>query len=80
MEIKSKPSVQAARLIVSKMYDLISIGDSTLDIFLELNEAQVLCDLDKENCIICFHYADKIPVNRITYVYAVGNAANNAIG
>jgi len=64
------------------MYDIISLGDSTLDAFFELDEkdAQVLCDLNKENCVICFHYADKIPVKSFTRVPAAGNAANNAVG
>lgn len=64
------------------MYDIISIGDSTLDAFFDFDEeeAKVLCDLNKEDCIICFHYADKIPVKSFTRVPAAGNAANNAVG
>lgn len=62
------------------MFDIISIGDSTLDAFFELDEAQVLCDLNKKDCIICFNYADKIPVKGFTRVPAAGNAANNAVG
>jgi sugar/nucleoside kinase (ribokinase family) len=64
------------------MYDIISFGDSTLDAFFELDEkeARVLCDLNRENCIICLNYADKIPVKNFTRVPAAGNAANNAVG
>ncbi len=62
------------------MYDIISIGDSTLDAFFDIDEAQVLCDLNKEDCIICFNYADKIAVKNFTRVPAAGNAANNAVG
>lgn len=64
------------------MFDIISIGDSTLDAFFGLDEkdAQVLCDLNKEDCIICFRYADKIPAKSFTRVPAAGNAANNAVG
>ena len=62
------------------MYDVISIGDSTLDAFFDIDEAQVLCDLNKKDCIICFNYADKIPVKSFTRVPAAGNAANNAVG
>lgn len=64
------------------MYDIISIGDSTLDAFFDFDEeeAKVLCDLNREDCIICFHYADKIPVKSFTRVPAAGNAANNAVG
>lgn len=64
------------------MFDIISIGDSTLDVFfgLDTDDAQVLCELNKDDCIICFHYADKIPVKSFTRVPAAGNAANNAVG
>lgn len=62
------------------MFDLISIGDSTIDVFLELEEASVNCEIDPEECKLILDYADKIPVNGVTRVSAVGNAANNAIG
>lgn len=61
------------------MFDLISIGDTTVDVFLELDDASVQCDLDRENCRLCINYADKIPVKKMTKVNAVGNAANNAV-
>lgn len=61
------------------MYDMISIGDTTVDVFLELNEAEVTCDIDKDNCKLSINYADKIPVDGITEVLAVGNSANNAV-
>lgn len=62
------------------MYDVISIGDTTVDVFLQLDEASVKCELDEAQCKICFNYADKIPVKGIDEVIAVGNAANNAVG
>lgn len=61
-------------------FDVIAIGDTTQDIFLEMDDLSVMCDLDGDNCRICFDYADKIPVNKKTDVAAVGNAANHAIG
>lgn len=61
-------------------FDMISIGDTTEDIFLQLSDASVQCDLDGGNCKICFDYADKIAVEKKTDVPAVGNAANHAIG
>lgn len=63
-----------------KQYDMIAIGDTTQDVFLEMDDATVRCDLDQENCRISFDYADKIAVNKKTDVPAVGNAANHAIG
>ena len=61
------------------MYDIISIGDTTVDVFLILDDASVQCDLDKVNCRLCVNYADKIPVKSMAKVNAVGNAANNAV-
>ena len=61
-------------------FDLISIGDSTIDVFLEIEEASVNCEIDPEECKLVIDYADKIPVTKLTRIAAVGNAANNAIG
>src|SRR3989338_7854656 len=64
------------------MFDLISIGDSTIDVFLEVDasDTEAVCNLDDEKCFIAFGYGAKIPVKKLTRVSAVGNAANNAIG
>lgn len=65
-----------------KKFDIISIGDTTLDVFLELDEgnAKVVCQNKDEDCVIQLAWADKIPVKKVTKVYAVGNAANVAVG
>lgn len=60
-------------------YDIISIGDATLDTFLTLNEANVLCNVNREECWLCLNYADKIPVESLNRTIG-GNAANNAVG
>lgn len=62
------------------MHDIISIGDTTVDVFLGIDEATVTCDIHKEHCKVCLSYADKIPVTSMEKIYAVGNAANNAVG
>jgi sugar/nucleoside kinase (ribokinase family) len=62
------------------MFDLITIGDTTLDVFLELEEVTLSYDINKEACLICFNYADKIPVKEVTKIAGVGNAANVAVG
>lgn len=64
------------------MLDIISIGDATLDVFLQLNydEAEVKCDLDRQNCKICLDYADKIPVESVVKIPGAGNGSNNAVG
>lgn len=60
-------------------YDLLTIGDATIDTFLFIDDAQVNCSLQKEQCLLCVNYADKLPVQKIHRTVA-GNATNNAIG
>ncbi len=62
------------------MIDVVAIGDTTQDIFLEMSEASLQCEVDGTNCRLCLDYAEKIPVNKKTDIPAVGNAANHAIG
>lgn len=61
------------------MFDLISIGDSTIDNFVQIHDAEVKCNLDKTKCMLCVEYGDKIPVDKLTHLVA-GNAANSAVG
>lgn len=61
------------------MFDLVSIGDATIDTLLQVHDAEVNCSLHKDRCLICFNYADKIPVDKFHRKVA-GNAANNAVG
>lgn len=63
-------------------FDILSIGDSTVDIFMQVQgqDAEALCKVDEEECLICFAYGSKIPVSDYKRIAAVGNAANNAIG
>ena len=62
------------------MYEIISIGDTTTDVFLEIDQATVNCTIKKEICQFCVDYANKIPVNKMFRLYGVGNAANSAVG
>lgn len=59
--------------------DILSVGDATLDIFVKITEASVMCSIDKETCLFCLSYADKIPIDSLAQSIA-GNAANNAVG
>ena len=63
----------------TKSYDIISIGDATLDLFVGIEDASVLCNLQKDMCLLCLSYADKIPAASFQRVIG-GNAANNAVG
>jgi len=62
-----------------KRYDLLSIGDVTLDTYLVPEESETLCLLDNKECLICFSYGDKIPVKSLN-ISVGGNAANNSVG
>lgn len=61
------------------MFDLISIGDATIDNFVKIHDAEVKCSLNRTDCKLCLDYGDKIPVDYLTHLVA-GNGANNAIG
>ncbi len=61
------------------MFEFISIGDATQDTFIEIDEATLQCSLKKDDCQLCFHYADKIPIKSLAQKVA-GNAANVAVG
>lgn len=59
------------------MFDIITIGNATLDIFLTIKEANLACQKDK--CLLCLPYGAKIPAQDYT-VSVGGNAANTAVG
>ncbi len=60
-------------------YDIVSIGDTTIDAFIELHEASVHCSVDRSDCVLCLSYADKVPYESLTMLPA-GNSTNNAVG
>jgi len=62
------------------MFDFIAIGDSTLDVFLQIHEATVSCQMNKEQCLLCLEYAEKIPVESVVKIPGAGNASNAAVG
>lgn len=64
---------------MDKQFDLITIGDSTIDTFIKIHDATVECDINRESCKICVEYGSKIPVDAIAHEVA-GNAANVALG
>ncbi|OGD87620.1 hypothetical protein A2870_03020 [Candidatus Curtissbacteria bacterium RIFCSPHIGHO2_01_FULL_41_11] len=60
-------------------FDLITIGDSTIDTFIKILDASVECNINRKDCKICLPYGGKVPVEAIEYAVA-GNAANVAVG
>lgn len=72
----------SAKKTAKAKYDVIAIGDATLDHFMKLNDVTIDCDhktRGKGVCLICFRYADKIAVESLKKVIG-GNAANHAVG
>lgn len=60
--------------------DVLAIGDTTEDIFLQMHDASLQCSVDGKKCMICFDFGEKIAVEAKTVISGVGNAANHAIG
>lgn len=50
-----------------------------MDLFLEIHEASVMCQLKQEDCLLCLKFGEKIPLNSMTRVPGAGNASNVAI-
>jgi len=65
--------------LLSKDFDLLSIGDASIDTFMTPIESETLCKIDTKECLIAFSYGDKIPVKNLEFSSG-GNAANNAVG
>lgn len=63
----------------SKKFDVLAIGDITIDAFIRIKDAHLNCSIDTEACEICFRFADKVPYESVTVVAGVGNSANAAV-
>ena len=64
---------------MSEPFDLLAIGDIVTDAFIKLKDAEVNCDINKENCQICMRFGDKIPYESLKVVRSVGNSPNAAV-
>lgn len=60
-------------------FDVLSIGDTTIDAFIRLKDARVHCNINNEDCELCVRFGQKIPYEFVEEVLAVGNAANAAV-
>src|SRR3989338_975805 len=65
--------------MIKSRFDLISIGDTAYDIFLELEEEVAVVNSDGKEYLGLIN-AEKIPVKKFIPIAGVGNAANVAIG
>lgn len=61
------------------MFDIISIGEAGIDTLASMHEASIHCNLNKEDCQLCFNYGDKIEADTLVTKTA-HNAMNNAVG
>jgi sugar/nucleoside kinase (ribokinase family) len=61
------------------MFDLISIGDCVINIFVPLEQAKVILDKESRQEMLSLPYGSKVPVDNTISVVG-GNASNNAIG
>jgi ribokinase len=76
--MKTKKTVRKS--ITGLPYDIISIGDATMDMFLGLNTvSNRVCRKDTEECFLQLSYADKIEADFQEFATG-GNSANLAIG
>ncbi len=62
-----------------KKLNFLAIGDVFIDTFIELEDAQVHCDINSENCTISMKWGDKIPYKNEWPIAGVGNAGNAAV-
>lgn len=62
------------------MLDLISIGDVTEDVFVQVDEAANLaCDPKNQHCVLEFEFPTKLGISKVSKLIG-GNAGNVAIG
>lgn len=62
-----------------KTINFLAIGDLVIDAFIKLQDAEVTCDIDHENCKISMRWGDKIPYEDVAVIYAVGNSPNASV-
>ncbi len=68
-----------ATKIKRPVHDIISIGDATLDHFVQINTASLLCNINERDCWLCLKYSEKVPIDGLISTIG-GNACNNAVG
>lgn len=64
----------------SPTHDMVTIGDSVLDSFLRIEEASLSCQINRDACLLCLAFGEKIPLKSVIRIPGAGNASNVAIG
>lgn len=62
-----------------KNFDFVAVGDIVTDAFIELEDAEVHCNVDHEQCMLSMRFGDKIPYKDVVIAPAVGNSPNAAV-
>lgn len=62
----------------TKKIDFLAIGDVLTDNFIELQDAEVHCNVKTNDCELCVKFGQKIPYKSMVEIRAVGNSANAA--
>lgn len=66
-------------LFFKKKLDFLGVGDILTDAFIDLQDADVHCDINNEHCTISMRFGDKIPYKSAKIVRGVGNSANATV-
>jgi ribokinase len=59
--------------------DFLAIGDTVIDAFIKLKDAEIIGTPDTPDYKICIPFAEKVPYEDVVVISAVGNASNAAI-
>jgi len=64
---------------MNRHYNVITVGESTIDAFMTLAHANTSIQLDEKNKLLSFRHGEKIDVDRYDFTIG-GNATNVAVG
>lgn len=56
-------------------FDVVSVGDATIDAFLSIHDANLHCRINEKDCELCLKYGEKIPVD--SFKLSLGGIACN---
>src|SRR6266498_4880432 len=65
--------------INKQRYDVITVGETTVDAFMAIHNAASTCSIDKEHNTLCIKQGEKVEVDRYDFCMG-GNATNVAVG
>lgn len=59
--------------------DFLAVGDITTDAFITIKDVSVNCEINRDTCMLCVRFGDKVPYESVDVVTAVGNSPNAAV-